>query len=86
MNITHTLLLRVIGIIAFAVYAYCLVKLFPILRRVISAKKANVPEIEIQGELWKVNYGLLALTTLPYALYVGLVLLIAWLSTLPPLN
>jgi hypothetical protein len=80
----NSILLRVIGIIAFAVYAYLLVKLFPILQGVISARKANIKEIEIQGELWKVNYVLLSLTTLPYVLYVSLIVLVGWLAFMVP--
>jgi hypothetical protein len=66
------------------VYAYLLVKLFPIMRGVISAKKANIKEVEIQGELWKVNYVLLSLTTLPYALYFALIVLITCLAFMVP--
>ena len=79
MNITHTILLRIVGIIAFVVLTYCLAKLIPILQQVVRARKANAQEVVIQGETWKVSPALLAITTIPYAVYVGLVILLTFL-------
>jgi len=79
MNYTHTVLLRIIGIVSFIVLTYCLAKLVPILRQVIQARKANAQEVVIQGETWKVSSVLLTITTIPYAVYAGLVILLTFL-------
>jgi len=69
MTITPTISLTIINVIAFVVYSCCLIKLAPILRQVIVAKRANLQEIQIAGQTWRVNYKLLALTILPFVVY-----------------
>jgi hypothetical protein len=78
MTFTPMIALSIINAIAFLVGAFCLIKLAPILRKVIAAKRANLPEILIAGQTWSVNYKLVALITLPLVAYVGLVSIYAW--------
>lgn len=78
MIITATTSLVIIVAIAFVVCTYCSTKLIPIIGKIIMAKKANVPEVLIAGQIWKVNYGLFALTTLPLVAFVVLVAIYIW--------
>lgn len=79
MTITPTISLATVVAIAFAVYACCLIKLAPILREVVAAKRTKLPEVHIQGQVWKVNRRLLALTTVPFVVYACCVLIYVWI-------
>jgi hypothetical protein len=76
MNLTPTVALVIINIIAFAVYTYGLIALIPILKAVFKAGKGA--EIQIAGQVWKVSYKLLALTTTPFLVYPVIILTYAW--------
>jgi len=79
-NITPIISLTIINLIAFVVYFICLIKLTGILHKLIVAKKANHNEIQIQGQNWRVNYGLISVVTLPFVGFIAIVLLFAWVG------
>ena len=80
MNITPAISLTAINVIAFSVYTYCLLKLVPILHKLVVAKKAKHNEIQIQGQNWKVNSGLISVVTLPFVGFVVIVLFFIWVG------
>lgn len=79
MTVTPAVSLATVVAIAFAVYAYCLIKLAPILREVVAAKRSKLPEVRIQGQAWKVNRGLISIVTLPFVVFAGCALLYVWI-------
>lgn len=77
MNITSTVALIIINIIAFLVGGYCLIKLTTILKKMFLARLSNVPEILIGEEMWKVSCKMLAIIILILAIYISMVMVYA---------
>lgn len=80
MTITPAISLTAINVIAFSVYTYCLLRLIPILHKIIVSKKAKHKEILIQGQNWKINYRLISMVTLPFVGFVAIILFFVWVG------
>ena len=76
MNLTPTVALVIVNTIAFAVYTFGLIVLVPILKAIFKAKKNE--NIQIGGQIWKIDYKLLAITLTPFIAYAFIVPTWAW--------